>query len=242
MLQGCSRTGAVYIFTGEAGCGKSTVVDLLPHKVALNDDLVVLRPDGARLAGVRHSFLESKAARRDGQTADGLVAGIIRLVQDQQDYLEPISTAVAISELTANCPTVNTDPVELPALMNRCREVAEAVKVQRLHFRKSADFWDFAARTGHRVRDLDSIPQRSPTVVSRLLDDEAVLVHPVQGKVRVLNPVGARVWELADGERTLGDIVEAIAMEFQADVALVKDDVPAFCEDLAQRGVLAFDR
>ena len=29
-----------------------------------------------------------------------------------------------------------------------------------------------------------------------------MLVHPVQGKVRVLNPVGARVSELADGQRT----------------------------------------
>lgn len=97
------------------------------------------------------------------------------------------------------------------------------------------------AGTGRGVRDLDSIPRRSPTVVSRLLDDEAVLVHPVQGKVRVLNPVGARVWELADGQRTLTAIVEAIAAEYQADPARVEIDVATFCEDLAQRGVLIFD-
>ena len=90
--------------------------------------------------------------------------------------------------------------------------------------------------------ELDRIPQRSPTVVSRLLDEEAVLVHPVQGKIRVLNPVGARVWELADGQRTLRDIVQAIALEYQVDMARVEVDVPAFCEDLAGRGVLSFDR
>jgi uncharacterized protein YoxC len=90
--------------------------------------------------------------------------------------------------------------------------------------------------------DLDSIPRRSPTVVSRLLDDEAVLVHPVQGKVRVLNPVGARVWELADGQRTLGAISRVIASEFAADLTRVQIEVPTFCEDLAQRGVLSFDR
>lgn len=90
--------------------------------------------------------------------------------------------------------------------------------------------------------DLDRIPRRSPTVVSRQLDDEAVLVHPVQGKVRVLNPVGARVWELVDGQRTLGAISRVIASEFVADLARVEIDVPAFCEDLAQRGVLSFDR
>jgi hypothetical protein len=91
------------------------------------------------------------------------------------------------------------------------------------------------------VRDLDSIPRRDSTVVSRLLDDEAVLVHPVQGKVRVLNPVGARVWELVDGQRTVAAIVKAIAAEYQADPAHVEIDVTAFCVDLAQRGVLAFD-
>jgi hypothetical protein len=91
------------------------------------------------------------------------------------------------------------------------------------------------------VRDLDSIPRRDPTVVSRLLDDEAVLVHPVQGKVRVLNPVGARVWELVDGQRTVAAIIEAIAAEYQADPARVEIDVTAFCVDLAQRGVLVID-
>jgi hypothetical protein len=78
-------------------------------------------------------------------------------------------------------------------------------------------------------------------VVSRLLDQEMVLVHPVQGKVRVLNSVGARVWELADGRRTLNDIIQAIAAEYQVDAARVAVEVPAFCEDLAQRGVLSFD-
>jgi hypothetical protein len=92
------------------------------------------------------------------------------------------------------------------------------------------------------VRELDSIPQRSPSVVSRLLDEEAVLVHPGQGKIRVLNPVGARVWELVDGQRTLDAISRVIAAEFAADLARCQIEVPAFCEDLAQRGVLSFDR
>jgi len=92
------------------------------------------------------------------------------------------------------------------------------------------------------VRELDSIPQRSPIVVSRLLDQEMVLVHPVQGKVRVLNSVGARVWELADGQHTLNDIIQTIATEYQVDTARVEVEVPAFCEELAQRGVMSFDR
>ena len=134
--------GKVFLFTGEGGSGKSTVVSLSPDGLALNDDLVVLRPDGQGWRAYGTPFWNVQTTRRSsGQTADGVVAGIYRLAQDQQDYLEPIPNAVAISELMANCPVVNVDPVELPTLVSRCRELAEAVKVQRLHFRKSADFW-----------------------------------------------------------------------------------------------------
>jgi pyrroloquinoline quinone biosynthesis protein D len=85
---------------------------------------------------------------------------------------------------------------------------------------------------------LDSVPQQAPAVVSRLIDGEAVLVHPGQGKVRVLNPVGARLWELADGVRTAGDIAQIIASEYDVDLVRAEADVLAFCSDLVDRGVL----
>ena len=132
---------AAYLFTGSSGSGKSTVVSLLPDRPALNDDLVILRPEGRSWRAYGTPFWNAEATRRNGQTADGIVAGIYRLAQDQQVYFESISNAIAVSELTANCPIVNADPVELPSLMNRCRELAEAVEVRRLHFRKNADFW-----------------------------------------------------------------------------------------------------
>jgi pyrroloquinoline quinone biosynthesis protein D len=85
---------------------------------------------------------------------------------------------------------------------------------------------------------LDSVPRQAPSVVSRLIDGEAVLVHPGQGKVRVLNPVGARLWELANGDRTAGDIVWIIASEYEVDPARAEADVLAFYSDLVDRGVL----
>ena len=133
--------GEVFLFTGEGGSGKSTVVSLSPGKLALNDDLVVVRPEGLGWRAYGTPFWNVLATRRIGQTADGVVAGIYRLAQHQRDYLEPIPNAVAVGELMANCPTVNTDPVDLTALVSRCRELAEVVKIQRLHFRKDPDFW-----------------------------------------------------------------------------------------------------
>jgi hypothetical protein len=85
---------------------------------------------------------------------------------------------------------------------------------------------------------LDSLPRQAPNVVSRQIDDEAVLVHPLQGKVRVLNAVGARVWELADGQRTVAEIAQTITTEYDVELPRAQADVLAFCGDLAQAGVL----
>jgi hypothetical protein len=85
---------------------------------------------------------------------------------------------------------------------------------------------------------LDSLPRQAPNVVSRQIDDEAVLVHPLQGKVRVLNAVGARVWELADGQRTVAEIAQTITAEYDVELPRAQADVLAFCDDLAQADVL----
>jgi len=89
--------------------------------------------------------------------------------------------------------------------------------------------------------NLTDIPVHAPGVVSRLLDGEAVLVHPRQGMVRVLNAVGARLWELADGRHSVADLVAAIVAEYDVNPARAQADTLAFCEDLLGRGVLALD-
>lgn len=81
-------------------------------------------------------------------------------------------------------------------------------------------------------------PCRVPGVVSRMLDGEAVLVHPVQGKVRVLNSVGARIWELADGQHAIRDIARLVAQEYKVELLQAELDAVAFCTDLAGRGLL----
>lgn len=80
-----------------------------------------------------------------------------------------------------------------------------------------------------------------PGVVSRSVDQEAVLVHPGQNRVRVLNPVAARLWELADGSRTVGEMARVIADEYTVDAVQAEADAAAFCEDLAGRGLFSLD-
>jgi hypothetical protein len=88
---------------------------------------------------------------------------------------------------------------------------------------------------------LDVIPRRTSSVASRALDGEAVLVHAEQKKITVLNGVGARLWELADGQRTIREMARVIADEYEVSLVKAESDTLAFCRDLAGRGLLTLD-
>jgi hypothetical protein len=88
---------------------------------------------------------------------------------------------------------------------------------------------------------VNEIPRRAVGVTSRELDGEAILVHPGQGKVAVLNGVGARLWELADGQHTVSDMARVIAAEYEVSLIKAESDALAFCQDLAGRGLLTLN-
>lgn len=136
---------AAFLFTGQSGSGKSTVVSLSQdrgHTIALGDDLVLLRPVERKWHAYGTPFWNLQTSERAGQTGHGQVRAIYKLVQDREVYAEPMSPAAAAAELLANCPIVNSQPALLPDLLMRCRDIAEVVAVQRLHFRKDDAFWD----------------------------------------------------------------------------------------------------
>jgi hypothetical protein len=138
----------VFLFIGGTGSGKSTVVRLLSRRaVALNDDLILVKPERDGWIAYGTPFWNTDVVERSGQTAHGPVGRVYSLVKDRRVYLELLSPALATAELAANCPVVNGDPCLLPALLSRCRAVASAVPIQRLHFRKDPGFWDLLLET-----------------------------------------------------------------------------------------------
>lgn len=88
---------------------------------------------------------------------------------------------------------------------------------------------------------LSSILAPSDDVVARRIDGELVVV-PLDAGVGdaddlfTLNETGAAVWELLDGERPLGDVVDEVARRFDAPRGEVEADVLEFAADLLDRG------
>ena len=86
--------------------------------------------------------------------------------------------------------------------------------------------------------DLNTIPRPNPDIISRVIDNEAVLVMPKQGKVKVLNEVGAAIWELIDGQRNIQHINEEICNQFEIDPTIANADIHRFIVDLIERDIV----
>ena len=85
---------------------------------------------------------------------------------------------------------------------------------------------------------LNSCPTPAEHARSRHLEQEAVVVLPDKGEVKVLNEVGARIWTLADGSRTVRDIIAALCAEFEAPPVVVEADTLKFLAELQQKGLI----
>ena len=85
---------------------------------------------------------------------------------------------------------------------------------------------------------LDAVPAPAPGVVGRLVQEEAVLVLTAQNRVEVLNTVGARIWSLVDGSRSIRGIAAQLPTEYQVEPAEAEQDTLELVTALVERGAL----
>jgi hypothetical protein len=86
---------------------------------------------------------------------------------------------------------------------------------------------------------VDAVPVPNPQVVGRIVDNEAVLVLAGKGEVKVLNEVGARIWSLVDGHRSIKEIAGVIIAEFDISQSEAERDALAFIQQLADKEILS---
>jgi Coenzyme PQQ synthesis protein D (PqqD) len=84
---------------------------------------------------------------------------------------------------------------------------------------------------------------RSRAVVSRVVAGETLIV-PVRGKVGDLasiysfNETGSLVWKLLDAPRAVGEVVGAVAEQYQVDTEQVRQDVVRFLGEMRALGLI----
>jgi hypothetical protein len=84
----------------------------------------------------------------------------------------------------------------------------------------------------------DTILSIPPQVMSRLVDDDTVLLDLESGMYFGLEGVGKRIWDSVAEGCSIGEIAAIITAEFEVDEARAQADVVAFTSDLVERGLL----
>ena len=82
------------------------------------------------------------------------------------------------------------------------------------------------------------IVTKASTTASRVIEGEAVILSLDTKVLRGLNPVGSRVWELIDGQRSVEEIAGLIVKEFDVECPQADQDVRGFVQELLDKGLV----
>jgi hypothetical protein len=86
--------------------------------------------------------------------------------------------------------------------------------------------------------DRDLVLRRNSDVRFRTVLDEGVVIKQDTAEVLVLNEVGARVLELLDGTRTVGEVETVLAAEFATPAAELGRDLEGYVAELLAAGIV----
>jgi coenzyme PQQ biosynthesis protein PqqD len=89
-----------------------------------------------------------------------------------------------------------------------------------------------------RKATLDGCLRRQDGILAQEAHGQTVLLRLADGGYYALDEVGARIWELCDGERAVKEIVEALCAEFDAPEETIRADVLEFIGDLRREQLL----
>ena len=70
------------------------------------------------------------------------------------------------------------------------------------------------------------------------MEDEAVLVLPEKGEVKVLNEVGTLIWSLADGHHSVRQMVDIICATYDVSQDEAEADTLTFLAELQHKGII----
>lgn len=126
-----------YALFGVSGSGKTTAAHFSAPDPVLNDDLLLLWPSAEGWQIYATPF-----GKRRGDVRRAVLHGLLRLVQDSDVFLTPLSPGQALGELVSNTPVLAADALGLPDVLSRWETVLAGTPAYALHFRRDPSFWE----------------------------------------------------------------------------------------------------
>ena len=84
----------------------------------------------------------------------------------------------------------------------------------------------------------DRYVTRNVRTAWRVYDGQAVILLATDSTLNTLNAVGTLIWESADGQTPVRDIIDRLCETFDVEPVRAERDSAAFIEKLCQRGLL----
>jgi hypothetical protein len=81
-------------------------------------------------------------------------------------------------------------------------------------------------------------PERNDQLISKKMEDGTVIVSPIDGELRVLNEVGAFIWDRIDGRNGVDTIIQQVTDHFDVSYDQADADVMAFIQALEERDLI----
>jgi hypothetical protein len=85
---------------------------------------------------------------------------------------------------------------------------------------------------------LNSFPIQNERVAYTVVDEEAVLVSPVDSSMYWLNLVASRIWVMADGRHSVAEIANELCAEFDVDYDSALRDVSAMVNSFTAKKLM----
>ena len=79
-----------------------------------------------------------------------------------------------------------------------------------------------------------SAPKRAERIIARRGDDAVILLDPDSGDYYTLDDIGGRIWELCDGSRSVDEIADVLAAEYDAPAERIRADVVDLLDELRE--------
>lgn len=83
-----------------------------------------------------------------------------------------------------------------------------------------------------------SLLTRSTSVIDSEIDNEVVMMSLQAGQYFGLDQIGARIWQLLSAERTIAELCEQLASEYDVTREQCENDVLAFVNELLANDIL----
>ncbi len=79
---------------------------------------------------------------------------------------------------------------------------------------------------------------KNKNIICKQVKNELCLFDPYRRKMVKLNPTAFEIWQLLDGNRTSGKIIEMLQQNFEVDTEILQKDVLSFIMQLYKREMI----